>query len=156
MLQESPVIPHTFAQVLWLVLASSLGWAGSEVRSWLARRRREPVELARISAETRQIHVSTDNSQANIGLETLREIQAVIEKAEARREEWLLKEEQLRGQIFHWKCKAEDLDGELQDSRNANAQYEIRARLHEHQIKKLKALLSYHNISYAELDQPKS
>lgn len=155
-MQESPAIPHSLAQLLWLVLASILGWTGAELRSWLARRKREPLELAKISAETRQIHITADNAQASIGLETLREVQSVIEKAEVRREAWLLKEEQLRGQIFHWKCKAEDLDGELQDSRNANAQYEIRARLHEHQIKRLKSLLDYHNISYAELDQPKS
>ena len=150
-MQESPVIPHTLVQVLSLILASSLGWIGG----WISRRKREPVEIAKLEAETKQIHTSADLSFGTVTLETLREIQAVIDKAERRREEWHLKEEQMRGQIVHWRCKAEELDGELQDSRTANGQYETRAKLHEYQIRRLKSLLDYHNISYAELDQPK-
>lgn len=137
--------------LVYMLVASFLGWVGG----WFTRRKREPVELDKVRAETKQIHTSTDLSFGSVTLETLREIQAVIDKAEARREEWHAKEEQLRGQIIHWRCKAEELDGQLIDVRDENAQHETRARLHEHQIKKLKALLSYHNISYAELDHPK-
>lgn len=71
MLQESPVTPHSLAGVLWLLLASSLGWSGAELRSWLARRKREPVELAKISAETRQITISTDVSLMTVATEAL-------------------------------------------------------------------------------------
>lgn len=153
---DASSIPHNLVQVLWLVLASSLGWTGAEVRSWLARRKREPVELDKMRAETRQIHTSADIAPLGITLETFREIQSVIQKAEDRRAEWHAKEEQMRGQVVHWRCKAEELDGQCIELREQNAQHETRARLHEHQIKKLKALLSYHGISYAELDQPKS
>lgn len=71
MLQESPVNPHSLAGVLWLLLASSLGWSGAELRSWLARRKREPVELAKITAETRQITISTDVSLMTAATEAL-------------------------------------------------------------------------------------
>ena len=68
---DTSAIPHTLTQVLWLLLASFLGWTGAEVRSWLARRKREPVELARISAETRQITVGTDVSLMQAATEAL-------------------------------------------------------------------------------------
>lgn len=146
------LVPRDLITLLYMAVATSLGWIGG----WITRRKREPIELEKVRAETRQIHVTTENSQASIGLETLRELQTAIQKAEDRREEWQLKEEQLRGQVFHWRCKCEDLDGQLVDSRNANAQYETRSKLHEYQIKKLKSLLDYHNISYAELDRPRT
>lgn len=137
--------------LMYMLIASFLGSIGG----WVARRNREPVELDRVRAETKQIHTTAEISPVGITLETLREIQAVIQKAEDRRAEWHAKEEQMRGQIVHWRCKAEELDGVAIDLREENAQHETRAKLHEHQIKKLKALLSYHNISYAELDHPK-
>lgn len=59
---DTPAIPHSLAQVLWLLLASFIGWTGAEIRSWISRRKREPVELAKINAETRQITVGTDVS----------------------------------------------------------------------------------------------
>lgn len=152
---DSSPIPHSLLQVLWLLLASSLGWTGAELRSWLARRKREPVELDKVRAETRQIHITAENAQVGTGLEVWREMQALIQKAEQRREEWLLKEEQMRNQILFWRNKAEELDGELVDSRQANGQYQTRTKLQEYQIKRMKSLLDYHNISYAELDRPK-
>lgn len=137
--------------LVYMLIASFLGSIGG----WFARRRREPVELDKVRAETKQIHTSADLSFGSVTLETLREIQAVIDKAEKRRDEWHQKEEQMRGQIIHWRCKAEELDGVVIELQELNAQHETRARLHEHQVKKLKALLSYHNISYAELDTPR-
>lgn len=148
---DASPIPHTLAQWFGFALATILAAVGG----WFARRNREPVELDKLKAETRSIHVSSEVASVGVSLETLREIQSVIQKAEDRRAEWHAKEEQMRGQIIHWRCKAEELDGTVIDLREQNAQHETRARLHEHQIKKLKALLSYHNISYSELDHPK-
>lgn len=144
-------IPQTREQWFGFTVATIL----AVIVGWFTRRKREPVELDKLRAETRSIHISSEVASVNVSLDVLRELANVTEKAEQRREEWALEKEQLRGQVFHWKCKAEELDGELIDSRNANSQYEIRAKLHEHQIKKLKSVLDYHNISYAELDTPK-
>jgi hypothetical protein len=149
MLQESPTIPHSLSQVLWLVLASSLGWGGAELRSWLGRRKREPVELAKLTAETRQITINTD-------ITLIQAATSAIEKAEQRHSEWTKREDQMRTQILFWRNKAEELDGELIDSREAGALTNIRLKHHEAQEKKLKAVLDYHGISFAELDQPKS
>lgn len=143
--------PLNLTTLLYMALASSL----AALAGWLKGRRRERAEVRRMDAETKQIHTASEISPVGITLETLREIQVVIQKAEQRREEWNAREEQMRGQIIHWRCKAEELDGELADSRQANGLMDTRLKLHEHQVKKLKALLDFHNISYAELDQPK-
>lgn len=144
-------IPRDLSTLLYLAVATSLGWVGG----WLARRKREPHELRKLEAETKQIQTSSEISPVGITLETLREIQVVIQKAEQRREEWNAREEQMRGQIVHWRCKAEELDGELADSRQTNGLMDTRLKLHEHQNRRLKALLDLHGISYAELDHPK-
>ena len=153
MQQEASTNPHV------LLLLSNAVTAILAVITTLTtlrfKQKREPVELRKMDAETHGLKVAADISPVGITLETLREIQAVIDKAEVRREAWLLKEEQLRGQIVFWRGKAEELDGDIIELREQNDQHETRARLHEHQIKKLKALLNYHSISYAELDQPK-
>lgn len=153
MQQDSSTAPH-----VWLLVSNAITAFVTFVTTLAAlwfKRKREPAEVRKIDAETRQIHTSSDISLGGITLETFREIQQVIQKAEDRRAEWHAKEEQMRGQIIHWRCKAEELDGQLIEVTEQNAQHETRAKLHEHQIKKLKALLSYHNISYAELDHPK-
>ena len=151
-MQESSTYPHTLAQWIYVALAGIIVYGGGLITAWF-RRKREPAEVAKINAETQSLKVTTEISPVGITLETLREIQSVIEKAEVRREAWLLKEEQLRGQIMFWRNKAEEMDGDMIQLQEQNDQHETRARLHEHQIKKLKALLDYHSISYAELDQ---
>lgn len=143
--------PLNLATLLYLAVATFLGWIGG----WLARRKREPHELRKLDAETRQIQTTSEISPVGITLETLREIQVVIQKAEQRREEWNAREEQMRGQIIHWRCKAEELDGELIDSRQANGLLDSRLTHQNNQNKRLKGLLDEHGISYAELDQPK-
>jgi len=137
-MQESPVIPHTLAQVLYLLLASFVGWSGAELRSWIARRKREPVEIAKINAETRQISVNTDVSL----------IQAATQA--------IAGAERLRSERDHWERKATDLMLDLEDERNRNAQQATRLTLHEHQMKRLKGLLDAHEISYSELDKPRA
>jgi hypothetical protein len=131
MLQESPVIPHNLGQLLWLLLASSLGWVGG----WLVRRKREPIEIAKVQAETRQINVSTDLS--------------LIEAATMA----LAKAERLQNERDHWELKAFDLQVELKDVSKENGQLTVQAHLDAHQIKRLKAILDYHEISYSEADR---
>lgn len=130
---DSLPIPHSLAQVLWLVLASSLGWLGG----WISRRKREPHEIAKISAETRQITVNTDVSL----------IQAATNA--------ISKAERLQDERDHWERKATDLMLDLEDSRNANSEKDIRLRLHEYQMKRMKGLLDAHSISYSEVDRPR-
>jgi hypothetical protein len=121
-------------QILGLLLASSLGWVGG----WLTRRKREPVEIAKISAETRQITVNTDVSL----------IQAATSA--------ITKAERLQDERDHWERKATDLMLDLENERNRTAQQATRLTLHEHQMKRLKGLLDAHEISYSETDKPRS
>lgn len=148
---DTSPIPHTLAQWFGLALATLLAALGG----WLARRKREPVELDKIKAETRQIHISSEVAQANVSLDILRELREITQKAEERREEWLQQKEQLRNQVVFWRNKAEELDGQLADTQETLWKLESEEKLHESQVKKLKAVLDYHRISYAELDQSK-
>lgn len=153
-MQENPTTPH-----VWMLLSNAVTAILAVLTTLSAvwfKRKREPAEVRKIDAETYGLKMAAEISPVGITLETLREIQAVIDKAEVRREAWLLKEEQLRNQVLFWRNKAEELDGELIDSREANGLLDTRLRHHEGQEQKLLALLKYHNISYAELDQPRS
>ena len=126
-------IPQSLAQVLWLVLASSLGWVGG----WLTRRRREPHEIAKMSAETRQINVNTDVSL----------IQAATTA--------IAKAERLQDERDHWERKATDVMLDLEESRNQNAEKDIRLRLHDAQIKRMELTLRTHNLNYDDTqDKP--
>lgn len=149
MQQETTTTPHVWL-LLSNVITAILAVVGTLSTLWF-KRKREPAEVRKIDAEAAAALISP----VGITLETLREIQVVIQKAEDRREEWRLREEQMRGQIIHWRSKAEELDGELIDSREANGLLEIRLKHHEKQEEKLIGLLKYHNISYAELDHPR-
>jgi len=121
-------------QILGLLLASSLGWVGG----WLTRRKREPVEIAKINAETRQISINTDVSL----------IQAATQA--------IAGAERLRSERDHWERKATDLMLDLEDERRLSAQQATRLTLHEHQMKRLKGLLDAHEISYSETDKPRN
>lgn len=142
--------PLNLTTIVYMAVASIFAWVGG----WLKGRRKEQAETRKLDAETRQIHTSSDISPLGITLETFREIQAVIQKAETRREEWHLREEQMRTQILFWRNKAEELDGELIDSRQANGLLDSRLTHQNNQNKRLKGLLDEHEISYAEIDQP--
>lgn len=131
---DTSTIPHSLLQVLWIVLASSLGWLGG----WLTRRKREPHEIAKISAETRQINTATDVSL----------IQAATTA--------ITKAERLQQERDHWERKATDLMLDLEDARERNAQQDTRLKLHEYQNKRLKGLLDSKSISYSEIDIPRA
>lgn len=91
MLQESPVIPHTLAEILRLLLATSLGTAGG----WLAHRRRESAETNKLNAEARSIDAATYLSLINEAAEALTKANRVID------------------QCSHWERKAAALQLEL-------------------------------------------
>jgi len=151
MQQESPTLPH-----VWLLLSNvvtAILAVVTTIKTLQFKQKREPAEVRKIDAETRGIHTSADVSFGGLTLETFREIQAVIAKAEQRREDWLLKEEQLHGKINHWRCKAEELDGELIDSRDANTQLRIRYGLKDYHLKRAMRILAEHNISFSEGDE---
>lgn len=151
---DSSTIPHGWLQLAYLALATILSSAGTLIVDRLVKRRREPHEIDKLRAETKSIHITAENAQVGVGLETLREIQAVIDKAERRREEWQLREDQMRTQIIFWRNKAEELDGELIDSRQANGLLQTRLKMKQDDLDKAMGILKAKHISFAELDQP--
>lgn len=135
MQQETPTVPH-----LWLLLSNALTAfvtvATTLTAVWF-KRKREPVEIAKLHAETRQININTDVS--------------LIQAATLA----ITKAERLQDERDHWERKATDLMLDLEDSRSSNSEKEIRLRLHEYQTKQLKGLLDVHRISYSEIDKPR-
>jgi len=143
-MQFDSLIPRDPTTLLYVVVASILAWLGG----WFTRRNREPIELDKVKAETKSIHITAENSQVSTGLETLREIQTVIQKAEQRREEWNQREEELRTQIRFWRNKAEELDGELADSREVNGLLKSEMANYENQIRTMQATLTIKHKNY--------
>lgn len=129
-------IPQNLAQVLWLLLASSLGWIGG----WLTRRRREPHEVAKLQAETRQITVNTDVSL----------IQAATTA--------ITKAERLQQERDHWELKCFDLQGKLTEAHRDNGQLSIEVSSMDRQMRKQMAFIVAKDLheEYVKLDQPKS
>ena len=151
---ESPTIPHTLAQWIYAALAGLLLYGGGLITAWF-RRKHGPAEVAKINAETRNIHTSSDVSFGGLTLETFREIQTVIQKAETRREEWHSREEQMRTQIVFWRNKAEELDGELIQEREDHAQTQTRLKMKTSDLEKAMGIIKGHHHSFAELDNPR-
>lgn len=132
---DASSIPHSLAQVLWLVLATFVGSVGG----WVARRKREPHEVAKLQAETRKINVETDVSL----------IQAATTA--------ITKAERLQQEREHWELKAFDLEVELKDARADIAQMTTQARLDNYQIRRQMAFIEMKNLKdqYLALDHPK-
>lgn len=136
--------PLNLTTLVYVAVASFLGYVGH----WLKERKRQPHELRKLDAETRQIHTTAEISPVGITLETLREIQTVIRKAEDRRAEWHAKEEEMRTQILFWRNKAEELDGQLADVQETVWRIEAENTAYEEQIKKMSATLTLKDTNY--------
>jgi peptidoglycan hydrolase CwlO-like protein len=147
MQQETPVSPH-----LWLLLLSNAVTAILAVVTTITtlrfRQRREPIELDRVRAETKSIHVTTETAEINLGRELMREMRAVIDKAEKRREEWHLKEEQMRTQVVFWRNKSEELDGKLADAQEVVWKMQSEMESYENQIRTMQATLTLEQKNY--------
>lgn len=130
------------------------GGFGAWLTAWL-RRKHGPAEVRKIDAETRSIIIRDDIALGDSVSRLIKEIAEAALDAERRRQEWLLEQEQWQAKVLFWRNKAEELDGELIDSRQANGLLDSRLTHQNNQNKRLKGLLDEHGISYAELDQPK-
>lgn len=121
--------------LVYMVLASSLGWVGG----WFTRRKREPHEVAKLQAETRQINVGTDVSL----------IQAATTA--------ITKAERLQQQCDHWELKSFDLEVELKEARAEIGQLTTQSRLDNYQIRRMMAFIEMKNLKdeYVEMDHPK-
>jgi len=146
MQQEAATSPHV------ILLLSNAVTAALAVITTLTtlrfKQKREPTELRRIDAETMGLKVAAEISPVGITLETLREIQSVIDKAEVRREAWLLKEEELRTQIGFWRNKAEEMDGDLIELREAFELLQKENDNYEQQLRKMEWTLRSEGKNY--------
>ena len=143
-MQLDSLIPRDATTLLYVVIASILAWLGG----WFTRRRREPVELDKLKAETKSIHITAETAEINLGRELMREMQSIVDKAEKRREEWHLKEEQMRGQIMFWRNKSEELDGKLADAQEVVWKMQSEMESYENQIRTMNATLTIEHKNY--------
>lgn len=152
---ESPSYPHTLAQWLYIVLAWFLGAGGAA--AWYTewrRRKHGPAEVRKIDAETRSIIIRDDIALGDSVGRLIKEVSQAAQDAEQRRQNWLLQEEQLRSQILFWRQRAEEYDGELIDSRDANAQLKARLKVKQNALDRAVILLKTHKVSFSEADEP--
>jgi hypothetical protein len=133
MIQESSLIPPALL-LLSNTVTAILTFAAT-LLGLRFKRKREDADTAKTHAEARQINVNTDLS--------------LIQSASVA----IVKAERMQQERDHWERKASDLVLDLEDSRNANSEKEIRLRLHDYQMKRLKGLLDAHGISYSEADK---
>lgn len=138
MLQEPPVIPHTWAQWFWLIVASVLGYAGSALKEWVSKKR-SPAEELKTQAEARQIDAATYLSL----------IQAANDA--------ITKSCRLQDERDHWEMKSFDLQSELKQVRAENGQLRTQASLDNYQIRKQMAFIETMELKeeYLKLDKPK-
>ena len=151
---ETPSYPHTLAQWLYVAVAAFLASGGTWLTLW-SKRKHGPAEVRKIHAEARSIEIRDELAVGDTVVKLVREVAQATVDAERRREEFLRREDEMRTQIVFWRNKCEEMDGELAEKLDEIAQFETRAKLQEYQIKKLKAILDFKNISYAELDEPR-
>lgn len=123
---DTSIFPHNLAQWFSVVLASILGIVGG----WAARRKREPVELAKIEAETRQIHVTTDVSLMQAATEALN------------------KACRLQDERDHWERKAESLQKQVD-----LLQIEVNAA--DEQMRRMDGFIKAKGLHQSDLDIPK-
>jgi predicted nuclease with TOPRIM domain len=143
-MQFDNLIPQNRAQWFGLTIATIL----AAISGWITRRKREPIEIDKLRAETKSIHITAENAQVGVGMEAFREMQAVILKAEQRREEWHAKEEQLRTQIVFWRNNCEELDGKLAEAQEAIWKLESENSSYAQQIKQMHATLILEDKNY--------
>lgn len=118
-----------------MLVASILGWLGH----WFKDRKRQPHEIAKISAETRQINIETDVSL----------IQAATTA--------ITKAERLQQERDHWELKAFDLQAKLTEAHRDNGQLAIEVSSMDRQMRKQMAFIETENLKdkYLALDKPK-
>lgn len=121
--EQVPGIPLTFTQTCFTSLATILAALGA----WLAARQSQ-----------------TETSETGNAPDVL----AVVETAKRA----VSKAERLQQERFHWQYKCEDVQKDLSELRYDHGQLETRHRLVKHDVKKLKALLDFHHISYSKAD----
>ena len=146
-MQQETSVPLTF----WLLLSNVVTAILAVVTTIATLRfkgRREPVELDRVRAETKSMHITAEAAEINLGRELMRDMQAVIDKAETRRDEWHLKEEQMRTQIVFWRNKSEELDGKLADAQEEVWKMQSEMDSYENQIRTMELTLKSAHKNY--------
>lgn len=154
---ESPSYPHTLAQWLYVVVAAFLASGTTWLGLW-TKRRHGPAEVRKIDAETRSILVRDDIALGDSVTRLIKEVSQAALDAEQRRQEHLLREDQLRTQILFWRNKSEELDGQLADAQETVWRLEGQATLDNHHIRKQAAFIEARGLkdAYIALDTPKS
>jgi peptidoglycan hydrolase CwlO-like protein len=139
MLQESNSSPH-----VWLLISHAITGILTFFGTLIGLRfkqKKEHADVAKTQAEARSLHVSSDISLS-------RELQAVVDKAESRREQWLAREEQLRNQVVFWRNSAEEIDGKLAEAQEAIWKMEKEMESYQTQIERMNHTLKERGLNY--------
>lgn len=145
-MQEVGTIPH-WMQLALTALASILSGIGIDkvYNTWLNRKKpAAEIQVTQATATEITLRSSSAAGDAVIRMMTrLDQAQVTIDR--------------LRDERDEWEMKAFDLQMDLRDSRDVNAQLMEQAKLDNYQLKKQMAFIEMRNLKdqYITLDQPK-
>lgn len=115
-MQLDSLIPRD-STILYVVVASILAWLGG----WFTRRKREPVELAKLHAEAQKTHAETRRIDADTDLSLIQTAAQAVAKAErvqARSDFWKWKAEDLQRQVDLLTLEANNADQQMRKQMN--------------------------------------
>lgn len=87
---ETPVIPHTWLQWVWILLASALTYGGTVLKEWI-NKKRSPAEERKTDAEARAIDATTQQNLLQSAADALTKayrVQDVADHWQRKAEEW--------------------------------------------------------------------
>lgn len=131
------LIPRDLTTLLYVALASILGWVGG----WIRGRKREGAEIVHLSAQATKTHAEARQINTNTDLSVLQLAAQALARAE-----------RLQSERDHWERKACDLVIDLEEEREEKAQLATRYRLKKYSLEKAMGLLGAHHISFSEGD----
>ncbi len=87
--------PHTLAQWLYIAIAAFLASGGTWLGLW-SKRKHGPAEVRKINAEARSIEIRDELAISDTVVRLSKEVAEARVEADHRREERLLREDQMR------------------------------------------------------------
>lgn len=134
------LIPRDLATLLYVAVASILGWIGG----WIRGRKRESAEIVHLSAQARKTDAEARQIEANTNISLAAQALARAERLQAERD--------------HWQLKAFDLQLEVKEVNARNAALMTQHRMDNVQLEQQMSFIKAKKLKreYIEFtDKPK-
>lgn len=137
------LIPRDLPTLLYVAVATILGWTGG----WIRGRKRERAEVVHISAQARKTEAEARQIDANTNISVIEAAAKALERAE-----------RLQAERDHWQLKAFDLQLEVKEANARNAALMIQHKMDNAHLERQMAFIKAKKLKseYIEFtDKPK-